>query len=75
MCRFCSMDDEEIYSEPSKVNAQDGHVVVDGPDGVDVSLTPESAEETADRLFQASAKAAGQRRLKDFPIQPAAERK
>lgn len=53
----------EIVDEPTKIQAVDGKVELDGPDGVDVALTPEAAEETADRMFQASAEAAGQRRL------------
>ena len=51
-----------VYNEASDVVAKDGNVVVDGPDGVDVSLTPEAAGDTSDRLLKASAQAAGQRR-------------
>jgi hypothetical protein len=40
------MSDEEIYQEPSEVTAKDGTVKLDGPDSVDVTLTPEAAEET-----------------------------
>jgi hypothetical protein len=61
------MGNKELFDEATEIQAVDGEVQLDGPDGVDVALTPEAAEETADRLFRASAKAAGQRRLKDYP--------
>ena len=57
------MDDNRTYDEPSKVEAEDGVVAVDGPDGVDVKLTPEAAIETSDRLLEKSAEARGQRYL------------
>ena len=55
------MTEKELYSEASHVSAKDGEVLVDGPDGVDVALTPEAAEETGDRLIEQAAQAAGQR--------------
>jgi hypothetical protein len=39
--------------EPSRVAAEEGQVIVDGPDGVAVTLTPDAAEETARRLLEA----------------------
>jgi hypothetical protein len=39
-----------VYDEPSEVVAEAGVVVVDGPDGVAVTLTPQSASETGRRL-------------------------
>jgi hypothetical protein len=62
-------DKQETYSKPSVVTAKDGDVQVDGPDGVDVSLTPEAAAETSERLLNGAMKAEGQRRMKDFPHQ------
>ena len=55
------MSDDKTYDEPSNVSAKDGDVVVDGPDGVDVKLTPSAAVETSDRLLDAGAEAQGQR--------------
>jgi hypothetical protein len=46
--------------EPMSAQALDGEVVVLGPDGVAVSLTPEAAERSADRLKAAAAEARGQ---------------
>lgn len=61
------MATKKIYEQPSSVTAQDGDVLVTGPDHVDVGLSPEAAEETSDRLLEGSMKARGQRHLKDYP--------
>ena len=57
---FPVMDDEP-YDMPSEVEAKDGNVLVNGPDAVDVALTPEAALETSDRLLHGGLKARGQR--------------
>jgi hypothetical protein len=54
------MMDDKVYDEPSKVHAKDGKVLLDGPDGVAVLMTPEAAEETSDRLLFGAATARGQ---------------
>ncbi len=59
--------DPTVYPDPSDITAVDGSVKLDGPDGVDVSLTPEAAEETAQRLETESVRARGQRRLSINP--------
>jgi len=51
---------EKTHDRPSEVAAEDGQVIVDGPDGVAVTFTPEAAAETGDRLLFNSAKARGQ---------------
>jgi hypothetical protein len=38
---------------PSQVAAEKGQVIIDGPDGVAVTMTPDAAEETARRLMKA----------------------
>jgi len=58
---------KKIYERPSSVTAEEGDVLVDGPDGVHVGLTPEAAEETSNRLLEGSMKARGQRHLKHYP--------
>jgi len=63
-----TMADPKTYDEPSSVKAEDGEVVLDGPDGVDVKMTPDAAVETSDRLFQSSLKAQGQRVRKSKPV-------
>ena len=49
--------DDKIYDEPSDVTAREGKVKVDGPDAVDVDLTPDAADETGDRLVRAAREA------------------
>ncbi len=38
---------------------EDGNVAIEGPDGVDVRLTPEAALETSDRLLDGATEAHG----------------
>lgn len=55
-----SDDAPELFDEATKVSAKKGEVILDGPDGVNVKLTPEAASETSTRLWDAAAKAKGQ---------------
>ncbi len=48
------------FSKPSKAIAIDGEVVVDGPNGVGLSFTPDAARETGRRLFTAADEADAQ---------------
>jgi hypothetical protein len=67
------MEHNRTYDEASHVDADDGDVVVDGPDGVAVSLTPQAAITTSDRLMEAGLMAQGQRvakRSKGTPRPP-----
>jgi hypothetical protein len=52
--------DQKVYDTPSKVSAEEGEVMIDGPDGVAVSMTPDAAAETSDRLLEQAAIARGQ---------------
>ena len=61
------MDEKPIYEQPSDVRAEEGDVLVKGPDNVDVGLTPEAAEETSNRLLEGAMKARGQRHLRQYP--------
>jgi hypothetical protein len=54
------MESVRTHSEPSDVNAEAGEVLVEGPDGVAVSLTPDAAEETGRRLIIAASQARAQ---------------
>ena len=54
------MESNAAYTEPSTVTAEQGEVLVDGPDGVAVALTPSAAEETGRRLTRAAQEARGQ---------------
>jgi hypothetical protein len=44
------MNDGKIHDKPSDVEHAEGEVIVSGPDGVAVSLTPDAALETGHRL-------------------------
>ena len=52
----------KTYDEASSVDAMAGEVLIDGPDGVAVALTPEAALETSQRLLDKGLLAVGQRR-------------
>ena len=56
------MDSLNAHSEPSNVVAEQGEVLVEGPDGVAVTLTPDAAEETGRRLIRAASEARSQPR-------------
>jgi hypothetical protein len=54
------MTAQKAYDEASKVDAIEGEVTMDGPDGVGISMTPAAAAETSKRLGDAAARAAEQ---------------
>jgi len=56
-----AMTDATIYDGPTEVDAEDGVVILKGPDAVDVRMTPDAAEETSERLNTGAMKARGQR--------------
>jgi len=58
---LAAMDHDKSYDQPSEVVAEDGEVLVDGPDGVAVTLTPDAAAETSQRLLIGAAKAQAQK--------------
>jgi hypothetical protein len=64
------MTRDKLYDEATEVTAKDGEVILDGPDAVDVKVTVEAAEETADNLIEGAMKARGQRRLRGLPHKP-----
>jgi hypothetical protein len=51
-----------VHAEASQVAAENGKIIVDGPNGVAVTLSPDAAEETARRLLAAVGEARRQRR-------------
>jgi hypothetical protein len=65
--------DIKAHDKPSDISANDGEVVVDGPDGIAFSFTPEAAAETSDRLLDGAAEAQGQKLLKKSREEPGPE--
>ncbi len=61
---------KETYSKPTEVTSENGRVILDGPDGVDVAMTPEAALETGGRLIDQAAKAAGEEWEKMIDYRP-----
>lgn len=50
----------EVFSSPGAANAEKGFVVLDGPDGIAITLTPEAAIGTGESLIKAGKAARGQ---------------
>jgi hypothetical protein len=50
-------------AEPAEASAEDGHVIMEGPDGFAITLTAEAAMITGERLIEASRIARQQRKL------------
>lgn len=46
--------------EPGKATAEAGQVLMDGPDGVAIAMSPDAAEETGRRLIAAATEARDQ---------------
>jgi hypothetical protein len=61
------MHDGKVYDEVTKVTAKDGEVILDGPDGVDLKMSPQAAAETGHELINGAMKATGQERMKYNP--------
>jgi hypothetical protein len=51
------MESVQVHVQPSEVIAEEGKVIVEGPNGVAITFVPDAAEETARRLLQAAADA------------------
>ena len=51
------MNSLNSHGDPSDVVAEAGEVIVEGPNGVAVTLTPDAAEETGRRMLEAASKA------------------
>lgn len=51
----------KVHDTPSEVTAEEGEVMMDGPEGLTVAFTPEAAMETSERLFQGGLAAYGQK--------------
>ncbi|MDO6415944.1 hypothetical protein Q4F19_16260 [Sphingomonas sp. BIUV-7] len=54
------MKPNKSHDTPSDVDAEAGQVLVEGPDGIMISFTPEAAVETGHRLQGSASKAPDQ---------------
>lgn len=52
---------QQPREDAGKASAEDGVVILDGPDGVAVTMTAEAAARTADSLHEAASQALAQR--------------
>jgi hypothetical protein len=63
--RECDMTDDlsphEPAADPGVASAEQGMVLLDGPDGVAIAMTPEAADATGRSLIAAAEEASGQR--------------
>jgi hypothetical protein len=53
---------------PAIATAENGVVLLDGPQGAVAALTPEAAEATSENLRRAASQAARQRRTASYPV-------
>jgi hypothetical protein len=51
------MEPLKAEAQASQVVADAGNIIIDGPDGVAVTMSPDAAEETARRLIAAAGEA------------------
>jgi hypothetical protein len=56
------MEPLHAHAQASHVVADGGNIIIDGPDGVAVTMSPDAAEETARRLLAAVGEARRQAR-------------
>ena len=47
----------EPFDEPGQASAEEGHVVLDGPDGIAITMTADAAVTTGERLIAAGEEA------------------
>ncbi|WP_085810843.1 hypothetical protein [Sphingomonas sp. TZW2008] len=65
----------KIYNDATKVDAEQGSVLLDGPGGVAVTITPDAALKTAGRLTDKAAEANGQRVEREWDEREREERR
>ncbi|MDQ2879504.1 MAG: hypothetical protein M3R41_10575 [Pseudomonadota bacterium] len=55
----------QAHDTPTHATAEEGEVMLDGPDGVAVSLTPDAAHRSAKAIAEAASAAASQSKRPD----------
>jgi CheY-like chemotaxis protein len=56
-----------VYDTPSEIHAEEGLVLIDGPNGLALTMTPGAASETARRLVVGADEALQQSRPRSYP--------
>ncbi|MES2057381.1 MAG: hypothetical protein V4564_15715 [Pseudomonadota bacterium] len=56
------MTSKSPHDTPTEATAEQGEVMLDGPDGLAVSLTPDAARRSAERIARAAREAGNQSR-------------
>lgn len=51
------MPRDGVFDQSGKAYAEEGQVMLDGPDGVAISMTPDAADETGRELIRAASEA------------------
>ncbi|QNQ12223.1 hypothetical protein [Sphingomonas alpina] len=59
------MTSKAPHNIPTEATAEQGEVMLDGPDGLAVSLTPDAARRSAERIARAAQEARDQSRAVD----------
>ncbi|MFN3726596.1 MAG: hypothetical protein ACK4SZ_09855 [Allosphingosinicella sp.] len=54
------MEPVAAQGQASDVIAEEGNIIIEGPDGVAVTMSPDAAEETARRLLRAVSEVRGE---------------
>jgi hypothetical protein len=57
------MEPLRAEAQPSQVVADGGNIIIDGPNGIAITMSPDAAEETARRLLAAAGEARRQNEL------------
>jgi hypothetical protein len=60
----------EVFTEPSECFVEEGLVVMDGPNGLSATFTPEAAVETSDRMLEAAMLALGREAIRKQKLEP-----
>jgi hypothetical protein len=55
----------DVRKDAGDANAEEGQVLLDGPDGIAVALSPDAAQRTGQNLVAAAEVARGQEQPKD----------
>lgn len=64
------MNSSRPYDTPTEATAEDGHVFIEGPEGLAATFTAGAAAESGKRISKAATKAAKQKPATPPPLSP-----